>query len=118
MRNRANHPPDISAVGGLDSEEDESENDEPSTQRANRFSKTPKDAEPKATTMRYYPPCWKAMLEMAKNNMRRHVALINAFPRRDRDLKEATLVLNNTITEYLQTEGNSLDPGFFVVFFN
>jgi hypothetical protein len=58
------------------------------------------------------------MLEIAKNNMRRHVALVNAFPRRDRDLKEATLVLNNTISEYLRTEGNTLDPGRFVVFFN
>ncbi|KAF8802115.1 hypothetical protein BYT27DRAFT_7261232 [Phlegmacium glaucopus] len=52
------------------------------------------------------------MLEMAKNNMRRHVALVNAFPRRDRDLKEATLILNNTVTEYQRIEGNDLEPEY------
>lgn len=45
--------------------------------------------------------------------MKKHVALVNAFPRRDRDLKEATLILKNTITEYQATEGNALDPGWF-----
>ena len=54
------------------------------------------------------------MLEMAKNNMRKHVALVNAFPQRDRDLKDATLILNNTMTEYLWIEGNILEPGYFV----
>lgn len=114
MRNRANNPPNILEEEELDDVDGdvEAENDETSTQRASRHSKTPKNAEPKTTTMRYYPPCWKAMLEIAKNNMRRHVVLVNAFPRRDRDLKEATLILNNTITEYLRIEGNTLDPGY------
>ncbi|KAF8800223.1 hypothetical protein BYT27DRAFT_7314444 [Phlegmacium glaucopus] len=62
--------------------------------------------------MKYYPPGWQTMLEMAKNNMRRHVALINAFPQRDRDLKEATLILNNTVTEYQRIEGNGLEPEY------
>jgi hypothetical protein len=64
--------------------------------------------------MKYYPSGWQSMLEMAKNNMRKHVALVNAFPRRDTDLKEATLILNNTITEYLQIEGNTLETGCYV----
>lgn len=67
--------------------------------------------------MKYYPPCWQAVLEIAKNNMRKHVALVNAFPRRDRDLKEATLILNNTITEYQRIEGNTLDQGSFHFFY-
>lgn len=80
---------------------DNTENDEP-TQRAPRYSKTPRDAEAKVTTLKYYLPLasWQAMLKLAKNNMRRHIALVNAFPLWDRDLKEATLILRNTITEY------------------
>ena len=89
------------------------EADESSTQRARCYSKTPRDAQPKSTTMKYYPPCWQAMLKIAKNNMRKHIALVNAFPWRDRDLKEATLILKNTIMEYERINGNSLDPGFF-----
>ena len=58
---------------------DNTENDEP-TQRAPRYSKTPRDAEAKATTLKYYPPSWQAMLEIAKNNMKKHIALVNAFP--------------------------------------
>jgi len=121
-RNRAMHPPnldilandsDAAITGQLEDDGD----DEPSTHRARRHSKTPRDAEPKATTMKYYPPGWRAMLEMAKNNMRKHVALVNAFPQRDRDLKDATLILNNTVTEYLQIEGNTLEPGCFFCFF-
>jgi hypothetical protein len=121
-RNHAMRPPNLeilandAAVEGQ-LENDEDEDDESSTQRARRYSKTPRYAEPKATTMKYYPPGWQAMLEMAKNNMRKHVALVNSFPRRDRDLKEATLILNNTVTEYLRIEGNTLEPGFFVCFF-
>ncbi|KAF8813368.1 hypothetical protein BYT27DRAFT_7250899 [Phlegmacium glaucopus] len=61
-------------------EADEDEDDESFGQWAHRYSNTPWDAEPKATTMKYYPPGWQAMLEMAKNNMRKHVALVNAFP--------------------------------------
>lgn len=119
-RNRPMLPPNLdipdAAVTGHGRLEDEEE-DEPSTHRARRYSKTPRDAEPKATTMKYYPPGWRAVLEMAKNNMRKHVALVNAFPQRDRDLKDATLILNNTVTEYLQIEGNTLEPGCFFCFF-
>lgn len=125
-RNRAMHPPSIlvdehqiNVDGNHESDSEENpDDDESSTQRARRYSKTPKNAEPKSTTMKYYPPCWQAMLEIAKNNMRKHVALVNAFPRRDRDLKEATLILNNTITEYQRKEGNILEPGCFVCLFN
>jgi hypothetical protein len=95
---------------------DEVEDDDSSPKRARRFSKTPRDAEPKSTTMKYYPPSWQAMLEIAKTNMRKHVALVNAFPRRDRDLKDATLILRNAITEYQRIEGNALEPGFFFSF--
>lgn len=123
MRNHANHPPNILADGHPEDDDrvdnpDEVEDDGSFTQRARRYSKTPRDAEPKSTTMKYYPTCWKTMLEIAKNNMRRHVAIINAFPRRDRDLKEATFVLNNTITEYLRIDGNTLDPSYFIIFLN
>jgi hypothetical protein len=100
----------------VDNPDEPDNTDEASAQRARRFSKTPRDAVPKSTTMKYYPPCWQAVLEIAKNNMRRHVALVNAFPRRDRDLKEARLILQNTITEYQRTEGNILDPGSSFVF--
>lgn len=119
-RNHAMHAPNILAdehpiqPEGVDNPDEPvlgDNADEASAQRARRFSKTPRDV-PKSTTMKYYPPCWQAVLEIAKNNMRRHVALVNAFPRRDRDLKEATLILQNTITEYQRTEGNVLDPGF------
>jgi hypothetical protein len=121
-RNHAMRPPNLDIPANEHQLEDESvieedEEDESSTQRARRFSKTPRDAEPKSTTMKYYPPCWQAMLEIAKNNMRKHVALVNAFPRRDRDLKEATLILKNAITEYQRTEGNILDPGCFFCLF-
>jgi len=57
------------------------------------------------------------MLEIVKNNMRKHIALVNAFLQRDRDLKEATLILNNSITEYQQIEGNTLEPGLFLFCF-
>ncbi|KAF8805695.1 hypothetical protein BYT27DRAFT_7339642 [Phlegmacium glaucopus] len=52
------------------------------------------------------------MLETAKNNMRRHVALVNAFPRRETDLKQATLILTNTIAEYQMVADNVLEPGY------
>lgn len=107
---------DTALEGQIENEEEEDESSQ-ATHRARRYSKTPRDAEPKATTMKYYPPGWQAMLEMAKNNMRKHVALVNAFPRRDKDLKEATLILNNTVTEYLRIEGNTLEPGHFFHFF-
>ena len=124
-RNHARHPPDLNILAAahehqLDDsnpdELDDAEEDESNTQRAPRFSKTPRDAEPKPTTMRYYPAGWRAMLEKARNNMSRHVALVNAFPQRNRDLKEATLILNNTITEYLSVEGNILEEGCFIIF--
>ena len=124
-RNRATHPPNLNnlvnnaAFNGqqeIDEDEDENEEEE-ATERARRHSKRAFDAEPKATTMKYYPPGWQAVLEIAKNNMRKHVALVNAFPRRDRDLKEATLILNNTVIEYLRIEGNSLEPGLAIWFF-
>ena len=122
-RNRAVHPPNLD-IPADEHENDSNPNesviddaeDESSTRRARRFSKTPRDAEPKSTTLKYYPPCWQAVLEIAKSNMKKHVALVNSFPRRDRDLKEATLILRNTIAEYERTEGNSLAPGFFFVF--
>lgn len=99
-------------------EEDDEAEDE-SSQRAPRYSKTPRDADPKSTTMKYYPPSWQAVLELAKNNMRKHIALVNAFPRRDRDLKEATLILKNTITGYERIEGNNvLEPGYLFIFLN
>ncbi len=95
-RNHAIRPPNLDTLvnavleGQQENEESDEEEEESSTQRARRHSKTPMGAEPKVTMMKYYPQGWKNMLEMAKNNMRRHVALVNAFPRRDRDLKEAT----------------------------
>ena len=125
--NYAMHPPNIPAdedpiqyddVENSVKEHDETE-DELSSQRARRYSKTPRDADPKSTTMKYYPPSWQAVLELAKNNMRKHIALVNAFPRRDRDLKEATLILKNTITEYERIEGNNvLEPGSLFISLN
>jgi hypothetical protein len=122
-RNHATRPPDLansannannaSQEGQQDSEEDEEEEEEAPKSRARRHSKISLDAEPRPTTMKYYPPGWQVVLEKAKNNMRKHVCLFNAFPRRDRDLKEATLVLNDTIKEHLNVEGNSLEPGMF-----
>jgi hypothetical protein len=87
-RNHAVQPPNITANehqfeddNNLDesasTREDNTENEE-AAQRAPRYSKTPREA--KATTLKYYPPSWQAMLELAKNNMRRHIALVNAFP--------------------------------------
>ncbi|KAF8805253.1 hypothetical protein BYT27DRAFT_7339806 [Phlegmacium glaucopus] len=92
-------------------ETDNDEDNESSTGRARRYSKMPRDAEPKPITMKYYPPGWQAMLETAKNNMRRHVALVNTFPRREMDLKQATLILTNTIAEYQMVADNVLEPG-------
>ena len=126
MRNEAMRPPIIpeekyqSQVEDVDSVDesvrDEVEDDE-SSARARRYSKTPRDADPKSTTMKYYPPCWQAVLEIAKNNMRKYVAVVNAFPRRDQDLKDAMLILKNAITEYEKIEGNTLEHGFSFVFF-
>jgi hypothetical protein len=106
----------VEEVDNLDEPVGEDSADEASAQRAHRFSKTPRDAVPKSTTMKYYPSCWQAVLEMAKNSMRRYVALVNAFPRRDRDLKEAMNILQNSITEYQRTEGNVLDPSSSFLF--
>ena len=53
--------------GQLENDEDD-EDDEPFTQQVCHYSKMPRDAEPKATTMKYYPPGWQSMLKMAKNN--------------------------------------------------
>lgn len=97
------------AADATDKDEDKS-----SVQWAHRYSKTPSNNEPKATTMKYYPSCWQAMLEMAKNDMRKHIALVNPFPQRDKDLKEATLILNNTLAEYQGIENNTLQPGYFI----
>ena len=122
-RNHAICPPNITANEHPNQFEDDDSNlgksasvrGEP-TQQAPRYSKTPRDAEAKATTLKYYPPSWQAMLEIAKNNMKKHIALVNAFPRRDRDLKDAMLILRNTITEYERIEGNILEPGCFFHF--
>jgi hypothetical protein len=94
-----------------DADQDEDKDEELTTRRARRYSKRSRDAEPKPTTMKYYPPGWQAMLETAKNHMRRYVALVNAFPQRETDLKNATMLLSNAITEYEQIEGNVLEPG-------
>ena len=81
--------------------EDDNESDNTGTQgRAPRHSKTPKDATPKPTTMKYYPKPWQCMLITAKNKMRRHVALVNAFPERENHLEEATAIISKTISEY------------------
>ena len=120
-RNHAMRPPDLdnlandAASKGQQEIEEEEEEEESPTLRARRHSKMSMEAEAKATTMRYYPTGWQAVLEIAKNNMRKHVALVNAFPRRDRDLHEATLILNNTVREYLHIEGNSLEPGLLIL---
>lgn len=47
------------------------------------------------------------MLMTAKNNMRRHVAVVNAFPEREKH--EAALILTKTITEHKE---NKLDSKF------
>lgn len=135
-RNRPVHPPGLDNLAKAatrqfnqtafeDQDEDENENDNdkdnqsdnensdengPIHRRARRYSKKSRDAAPKPTTMKYYPPGWKAMLNIAKNKMRRHIALINAFPRRETDLKVASLIVSNTIEEYKE-EGNILEPG-------
>ena len=133
MRNRAMNPP-ILADKHLSRHEDvknddfvrgdntdEDEDDGSSAQLACRFTKTPRDADPKSTIMKYYPLSWQSVLEMAKNNMRKHIAVVNAFLRRDTDLKDAMLILKNTMTEYERIESNSaLEPGnlLFVFLFN
>lgn len=68
--------------------------------RAPRYSKTPKDAAPKPTTLKYYQGAWQTILITAKNKMRRHVALVNAFPERENHLEEATALITKTISEY------------------
>src|ERR1700678_640099 len=93
-----------------DNDNEDSDKNDPINQRARRYSKRSRDADPKPTTMKYYPSGWKAMLNIAKNKMRRHVALINAFPRRETDLKVASIIISNTIEEYKE-EGNTLEPG-------
>jgi hypothetical protein len=47
--------------------------------------------------------------------MRQHIALINAFPQRETDLKVASLIISNTIEEYKE-EGNILEPGLVSFF--
>ena len=101
-----------------DADDDEdSDEDVPINQRARRYSKRSSDAAPKPTTMKYYPPGWKAMLNMAKNKMRRHIALINAFPRREMDLKVASLIISNAIEEYKE-EGSILESGSVLLNFH
>jgi hypothetical protein len=41
--------------------------------------------------------------------MRRHIALVNAFPQRKTDLKVDSLIILNTIEEYKE-ERNILEP--------
>jgi hypothetical protein len=47
--------------------------------------------------------------------MRRHIALINAFPWRETDLKVASFIILNTIEEYKEEE-NILEPGLVSFF--
>ena len=98
--NRAN-----SAVANSESEEEDSG---PTRERAHRHSKVLDGAAPKPTTMKYYSNSWQAVLLMAKNNFRRHVALVHAFPEREKHLKEATQILRETIAKYTEG-GNELD---------
>jgi hypothetical protein len=51
----------------------------------------------------------------SENKMRQHIALINAFPQRETDLKVASLIISNTIEEYKE-EGNILEPGLVSFF--
>ena len=62
-------------------------------------------------TLKYYSKIWQAMLVLVKNNMRRHVALIRAFPKQDSHLSEAETILIKTIAEY--KEDNILDDSKF-----
>jgi hypothetical protein len=82
-----------------DDDDIEDDNDNTGT-RAPRHSKTSKDAPPKPTTMKFYPQAWQIILVTAKNKMRRHVALVNAFPERENHLEEATAIITKTISEY------------------
>jgi hypothetical protein len=91
-----------------DDNEDSNKNDS-INQRACHHSKRLRDAAPKPTKMKYYPPRWKVMLNIAKNKIRQHIALINAFLLRETDLKVTSLIILNTIKEYKE-EGNILDP--------
>jgi hypothetical protein len=72
----------------------------PTRERARRNSKIPNGTTPKPTTLKYYSKAWQSMLIAAKNNMRRHVALVHAFPERDNHLNEANNILIKTIAEY------------------
>ena len=85
--------------------------------RANRHSKTPYNAAPKPTTLRYYSTSWWGVLECAKHRMRRHVALVHAFPRREADLGVSSKLIANSRAEYLEYDDHlPLEPGFFFSF--
>jgi hypothetical protein len=75
-----------------------------------------RDAAPKPMTMKYYPPGWKVMLNIVKNKMRQHIALINAFWQRETDIKVASLIILNTIEGYKEEE-NIFEPGLVSFFF-
>lgn len=138
-RNRPVHPPNMRTLGVASStqrrlqqaasfdDENSSDNDNGQAQseldeenvtthqRARRNSKIPHGGTiPKPTTLKYYSKPWQSMLMLAKNNMRRHVALVNAFPERDHHLCEAENILIKTITEY--KEEHVLDDSKFSPF--
>jgi hypothetical protein len=93
-----------------DKEEDSEEESSPIRERERRHSKVLDGAAPKPTTMKYYSKSWQSVLLIAKNNFRRYVALVHAFPDREKHLKEATHILRDTIAKYTE-EGNELDDG-------
>ena len=94
-----------------------SEDDSEPQKRANRYSKRPWGTVPKPTTLRYYSQVWRGILEVAKSRMRRHVALVNAFPRREVDLAVAAKLVTNSMGEYLSLENHlPLEPGSFLFY--
>ena len=90
--------------------EDDNEENNTTRRRACRNSKRVGTSS-NPTTLKHYSQTWQPMLVVAKNYMRRHVALINAFPERDNNLNEAGNILIKTITEY--REEFSLDDSKF-----
>ena len=62
-------------------------------------------------TLKHYSKIWQSMLVLVKNNMRRHVALMHAFPKHNNHLNEAENILIKTISEY--KEEHMLDDSKF-----
>jgi hypothetical protein len=100
---------------GEDDEDDEGDTNEADFQkRANHHSKTPWGTAPKPTTLRYYSQSWQGVLAVAKSRMRRHIALVHAFPRREADLSVATKLISNALGEYITLEHHlPMEPGLF-----